>query len=68
MSETDDLRDIALELTGDGTLTEPQEESHSHDPVGEREAEIAEAAAAASEDGLAEAMDGLENGSGASAD
>jgi hypothetical protein len=68
MSDTASLRDIALEITGDGTVTEEQQEGHSHDPVGDEEAEIAAAAAAASHDGLSDALDGLDAGDGAAAD
>ena len=60
MSEkTDSLREIALNLTDDGTVTERQQESPSHDPVGEEEARIAaEASASARDDGLDDAVDG----------
>ena len=53
----DSLRDIALAVTEDGTVTETQEEGPSHDPVDAETARIAEEASAASEDGLDEAVD-----------
>lgn len=59
--ETDDLRAIFLEVSEDGTVTERQVEGPSKDPVEERDAAVAEqAAASALEDGLDDAVDGFD--------
>ena len=56
MSGTDTaaLRDIAASVTEDGTITEEQAESHSHEVVDEDAAAVA--AEAAVEDGLDDAV------------
>lgn len=60
--KTDALREIALNVAGDHTVTETQEETPSHDPVGEEEARIAaEASASARDDGLDDAVAGSDS-------
>lgn len=57
--DTDALRDIFLDVTGEETLTEHQEEAPSHDPIGERETELERhVSAAALDDGLGDAVAG----------
>lgn len=64
MSSTEDLRDIARSVAGDATVTETQAETPSHDPVDEEASRLVEAAAAANEDGLEEAIEGGETADG----
>lgn len=55
---TDELRDIFLDVAGEETLVEPQEETPSHDPVEERDAEIEETVSVSvRNDGLDDAVD-----------
>lgn len=54
-TDTDDLREIFLDVAEDGTVTERQEESHSHDPLEDDELEATLNRAA--EDGLDDAVD-----------
>ena len=62
---TKSLREIARTFTDDGLITEFQEETPSHDPVGEEEAKIAsEASASATEDGLDDAVAGSDGAPG----
>lgn len=59
--KTDELRDIFLQVSDEGTLTERQQEGPSKAPVGERDAEVAAAVVESTrEDGLDDAVDGLE--------
>lgn len=61
--DTDDLRDIFLEVSDDGTVTERQREGASKDPVDKTEAEAsAEAVRSVREDGLDDAVAGAEAG------
>ncbi|PSP79479.1 hypothetical protein BRC81_04475 [Halobacteriales archaeon QS_1_68_20] len=56
--KTDALRDIFMEVSEDGTFTERQAEAPSHDPIGEREADMeAEVSQSARADGLEDAVD-----------
>jgi hypothetical protein len=59
--KTDALRDIFLEVSDDGTVTERQEERASKAPVGTDESEAtAEAVRSVQEDGLDDAVEGAE--------
>jgi hypothetical protein len=59
--KTDALRDIFLEVSDDGTVTERQEERASKAPVGPDESEAtAEAVRFVQEDGLDAAVEGAE--------
>ncbi|MFB6219463.1 MAG: hypothetical protein ABEH77_09880 [Halobacteriaceae archaeon] len=60
-TETDELRDIFLDVAGEETVTERQAEEPSREPV--EDAEVAEAAELGREDGLADAVAGAEVGS-----
>lgn len=61
--KTDELRNIFLDVSDDGTVTERQDEGASKAPVGERDAAVAaEAAESAREDGLDDAVDGVDTG------
>jgi len=64
MSATDDdtLERIFVELSEDGTVTERQEEGHSHEPVGEETLAVEEDAIASTEDGLDDAVEGTDGG------
>jgi len=64
MSEkTDDLRDIFLDVSDDGTVTEHQREAASKDPVEDDDAAAtAEAVRSLREDGLDDAVAGAEAG------
>lgn len=59
-TDAEHLRDLYLDVAETETVTERREEGHSHDPVGETEAAIASDVAAASDDGLAEAVEGTD--------
>lgn len=64
-SETEQLRDIFLDVAGEETVTERQVEEPSREPVDQREAELAaEAVEMGRDDGLADAVAGAEVGSG----
>lgn len=55
---TDALKEIFLDVAGESTIVERQEESPSHDPIEERDAEIEEAVSVSvRNDGLDEAID-----------
>lgn len=61
--KTDDLRDIFLEVSDDGTVTERQREGPSKAPVDPSDAEAtARAVRAVREDGLDDAVAGAEAG------
>lgn len=63
MSEkTDDLRDIFLDVSDDGTVTEHQQEGASKAPVEDDAAATAEAVRSLREDGLDDAVAGAEAG------
>lgn len=56
-TKTDALRDLFMEVSDEQTLTESQEEGVSHDPIEWDDARIVdEVAAAAQDDGLADAI------------
>lgn len=56
--KTDALRDIFIDVAGEATFTEPQEEGPSRDPIGKEEAAIvAEVSQSTRENGLEEAVD-----------
>lgn len=57
-SESDPLREIFLDVSEDGTLTERQEEGPSRDPIEDADAELEAAVSGMTrEDGLEEAVD-----------
>lgn len=61
MSEkTDELREIFMTVSEDGTVTEKQEEGPSSEVVDEGAAAEVDDAVAATEDGLADAIDGAD--------
>lgn len=56
--ETEELRDIFLDVAGEEPLTERQEADVSRDPIDEETAELeAEVSGIAREDGLTDAVD-----------
>ncbi len=58
---TDSLRDIYLDVAGEETITEHQQEDRSRDPIDDEEAEIeAVVSSVAMEDGLDDAVAGAE--------
>ena len=58
-SETDALRDLFLDVSEEGVLTERQEEEPSRDPIDERDAALeAEISGMTRQDGLEDAVDG----------
>lgn len=58
---TDSLRDIYLDVAGEETITEHQQEDRSRDPIDDQEAELeAQVSAVAMEDGLDDAVAGAE--------
>ena len=60
-TDTESLRDIYLDVAGEETITESQEEEPSHDPIEEGESELeAEISSMLREDGLDDAVDGAE--------
>lgn len=60
-TNTDELRDIFLDVADDAELTEHQEDGPSRDPVGDDEVSLAaEVEAGTREDGLEDAIDGAE--------
>lgn len=62
-TKTDSLRELYLDITGEGTITESQEESPSRAPVEEEEAELErELSEFLQRDGLTDAVEGAENG------
>ena len=58
--KTDELRDIFLDVSEDGTVTERQDEGASKDPVDETTATAEEEARAGLEDGLDDAVAGAD--------
>lgn len=56
-SDTDDLRELFVEVTDEETVTEQRREGPSRDPIEEDDAEIV---AAATEDGLDDAVAGFD--------
>lgn len=60
-TKTESLRDLYMDVADEKTITEKQEEQHSHDPIGDGETELEEAVSATVvEDGLDGAVDGVE--------
>lgn len=60
---TNSLRDIYLDVADEETITERQEETPSSEPIDEGVAELEESVSAAVlEDGLDDALDGVEVG------
>lgn len=60
-AETDSLRELYLDVAGDETLTDSQEESPSHAPIEETETELERMVSdVLRDDGLADAVDGSE--------
>lgn len=60
-ADTDALRDLYVDVTGQETVTDRQEEGPSHDPIEDRERTLQEAVSQAiTDDGLDAAMEGLE--------
>lgn len=60
-TDTADLRQLYLDVAGEETVTESQEEEPSHDPIEESEFELeAEVQAFTTQDGLDDALEGLE--------
>ncbi|MFB6299664.1 MAG: hypothetical protein ABEH65_05325 [Halobacteriales archaeon] len=60
-TDTSTLKDIYLDVAGDDTLTEAQEEGPSHDPIEEREAAMEqEVSDFVRKSGLDDAVDGAE--------
>jgi len=61
MSTTESLRDIYLEVAGEETITERQEEDTLRAPIGRGETELEEEVTQAlREDGLDDAVEGME--------
>ena len=60
-TRTESLRNLYLEVTGEETITETQEEEPSRDPIGEGETELEqEVSTLLREDGLDDAVDGVD--------
>lgn len=57
-TDTDTLAEIFVRVTGDGTVTEQQEESPSHDPIDEETKAVEADVVASTEDGLEDAVEG----------
>ena len=52
-AKTETLRDLYLDVTGEETITEPQKEGPSHEPIEERDADLERKVSTfAREDGL----------------
>lgn len=65
-TKTDTLREIYLDVAGEETITEEQEEEPSRTPISEGETDLErEVSSAVLEDGLDDAVDGVEVGFGA---
>lgn len=64
-TNTESLRDLYLKVAGDQPIVETQEQDPSRDPVGEDESELeAEVSTLLREDGLDDAVDGVEMDAG----
>ena len=60
-ADTDELRQLYLDVAGEETVTETQEEDPSRDPIEEAESELeAEVQSFTTEHGLEDALDGIE--------
>lgn len=62
-TNVDSLRDLYVEVAGDETLTEQQEDVGSREPIESDEDPADEVSKYARENGLEEALEGLETGS-----
>ncbi len=61
-AKTDSLKDIFINVAGDETLTESQEEDPSREPMDERDQSVEnQVITAAKDDGLEDAVDGIES-------
>jgi len=67
-TDTDSLRDLYLDVTGEEGVTETQEEEPSHDPIEGPETPMTEVSDVVQRDGLEDAVAGAETGASASAD
>lgn len=67
-TDTDSLRDLYLDVTGEEEVTETQAEEPSHDPIEDDETAMAEVSDVVRRDGLEDAVAGAETGASASAD
>ena len=60
-ADTDELRDLFVDVAGEETIIQHQTEEPSREPIEEHDTELAaEAAEVAREDGLADAVEGAE--------
>lgn len=60
-TETESLRDLYLDVAGEETITEQQEDGPSHDPIEATDTSVGEdVSAMVCEDGLTDAVDGAE--------
>lgn len=59
-TRTDALGDLYVEVTGTETVTESQDAAPSHDPIDGDEEDLDAVATAAAEDGLDDALGGLD--------
>ncbi len=60
-ADTDALRDLYVDVTGQETVTERQREGHSHDPIEGRARTLQEEVSeAVTDDGLDDAVEGIE--------
>jgi hypothetical protein len=57
-ASTESLTELYLEVTGEATIREPQQETPSHDPIGDSEAELErDVSIMAQENGLDDAVE-----------
>jgi division protein CdvB (Snf7/Vps24/ESCRT-III family) len=57
-TKTESLRDLYMDITGEEATTEPQQESPSHDPIEEQDADLERSLSTVTrEDGLEDAVD-----------
>jgi len=68
LTETDSLRELYLDVTGEEAVTETQAEEPSHDPIESPETAMAAVSDIVQRDGLGDAVAGTETGASASAD
>ena len=66
-TDTDSLRDLYLDVTGEEGVTETQEEEPSHDPIEGPETGMTAVSDLVRHDGLEDAVAGAETGTSASA-
>ncbi|MFT4949659.1 MAG: hypothetical protein ACI9CA_001800 [Natronomonas sp.] len=65
--DTDSLRDLYIDVTGEKAVTERQAEEPSHDPIEGEEGSMAAVSDILRRDGLEDAVAGAETGTSASA-